>query len=298
VAATPGRCIDLAESGSLDLSKVEYLVLDEADRMLDMGFEPQIRQILAFLPEKRQTLMFSATWPKEVQYLASQFLDNPVHVTIGDSGVLNANKNIQQNVLIVDSYSKSTEFMSLLNTLNPDPSDPKKLPKTLIFTNRKKDAEDLADALFSKMYDVDALHGDVPQQKRNEVMRNYKSGALQVVVATDVAARGLDVSDIEVVINVDMPNNIEDYVHRIGRTARGNKKGAAYSFFVDSDKKIADKLVDIMERAEQDVPDALRAMVQTRDMSDRSNSYMSGSDYGGESSRTRERYDGYNPYGR
>lgn len=282
VVGTPGRTIDLASSGFLDLSKVEYLVLDEADRMLDMGFEPQIQEILSFIPRDRQTLFFSATWPKEVQSLARQYSNNAVHVTLGETNVLNANKNIKQNVYVVDKYDKDREFFDLLDQLTPE-GDHTKVPKTIIFTNKKSDADDLTDDLWDRGYKVDALHGDVPQNRRTKIMESFKRGALKLIVATDVAARGLDVKDIEVVINLDMPMDIEDYVHRIGRTARGNNLGTAYSYFTkQDDRKKARQLVNVMERADQDVPDALRALVpRDSPRNDRSRSRFGGGRFSG-----------------
>jgi len=261
LAATPGRCNDLAQTGALDLSKVEYLVLDEADRMLDMGFEPQIKEILQYIPKDRQTLFFSATWPKEVRFLADKYLKNPVQVTIGGSDELNANKNIKQHVVMTDKWSKEQEFMKLLQDLNPDEgNDPLRLPKLLIFKNTKVSADDLADKLWNSGYECEALHGDVPQDARTRIMKDYKAGRLNVLVATDVAARGLDVKDVKVVINLDLPTNIEDYVHRIGRTARGDNKGASYAYFTDENANIAQDLVKVLERAGQEVPPELANM--------------------------------------
>mmetsp|Transcript_73375 Transcript_73375/g.116157 ORF Transcript_73375/g.116157 Transcript_73375/m.116157 type:complete len:664 (+) Transcript_73375:33-2024(+) len=292
VVATPGRCNDLADMGAIDLSKVQYLVLDEADRMLDMGFQPQIKDILRFVPDKKQTLFFSATWPKEVQWLASKYLVDPVHVTIGNSDELNANKNIEQKFIFGSNWQKETQFMELLQELNPSADkNPLKLPKMLIFKNTKVAADDLADKLYNAGYECEAIHGDVPQEARTRIMQDYKAGRLNVLVATDVAARGLDVKDILYVINLDLPNNIEDYVHRIGRTARGDAKGISYAFFTpDENKGTAKGLVEVLQRAKQPVPEEL--MEHVDEPQNRNSRYSSsdGSSYGGSSSSSGRSY--------
>ncbi|KAJ1426884.1 P-loop containing nucleoside triphosphate hydrolase protein [Ochromonadaceae sp. CCMP2298] len=197
VVATPGRCNDLAEMGALDLSKIEYLVLDEADRMLDMGFMPQIREIADQLPssEQRQTLFFTATWPKEVQALASEFLRDPVQISIGDQNSLNANKAIKQVVSVVKEFDKEKALFDLLgNTINLT-QNPQSLPKTIIFVGRKTRAEELYYELRRAGYHVASLHGDKSQAARSDVMDKFRRGRISLLVATDVAARGLDVKD-------------------------------------------------------------------------------------------------------
>lgn len=270
VVATPGRCNDLLEMGVLNLSKVSYFVLDEADRMLDMGFEPQIRQIVERLPEKRQSLFFTATWPREVQGLARDFLNNPVQINIGDSSGLNANKAITQNVILVDDHAKWDCLLSTLKTINANENNNRleTFPKTLIFVSRKSACEDLADQLSNLGYPVDTLHGDMSQMMRTRAMDRFRRGYLRVLVATDVAARGLDVQDIENVINYDFPvgsSGVEDYVHRIGRTARGERKGTAYTFFSPrNDRDRAEELVDVLKRSEQVIPEGLVKLVNPR----------------------------------
>jgi len=266
VIATPGRCNDLADMGVLDLSEISYLVLDEADRMLDMGFEPQIRQIIEQVPDQRQSLFFTATWPREVRALASEFLNGPVHVSIGDQGgQLTANKAISQYVKIVREREKEEELFKLLNYMNPsEDKAPNDIPKSIIFVGRKSACDDLAYTMRDQGFQVDTLHGDKSQYMRTKAIDRFKSGRLRVLIATDVAARGLDVKDIEAVINYDFPvggNGVEDYVHRIGRTARGNNKGLAYTFFTQGDRQRAAELVGVLERADQDVPADLMNMV-------------------------------------
>jgi ATP-dependent RNA helicase DDX5/DBP2 len=167
VIATPGRCNDLAEMGALNLSKVDYLVLDEADRMLDMGFEPQIREIIGQLAPKRQNLFFSATWPREVQSLANEFLTDAIQINIGDSDVLNANKAISQHIIVTSEKDKKDELIDLLTKLNPDDNkDPNKIPKCIIFCGRKYDCDIIANILHRQGFAVDSLHGDKSQQLR------------------------------------------------------------------------------------------------------------------------------------
>ena len=195
VIGTPGRCFDLASSGDFDMSRIDYVVLDEADRMLDMGFEPQIREIFSQLPEEKQCLFFTATWPKSIEQLANEFLRNPVQISIGDNDVLNANKAITQNIIMTAPYEKHNQLEKLLSELKT--SDPKlppnAIPKTIIFVSRKNQCEDLVDHLSSLGLHADSLHGDKTQAVRSRTMDRFRSGSTRILVATDVAARGLDV---------------------------------------------------------------------------------------------------------
>lgn len=267
VIATPGRCNDLAEMGVLDLSKVDYLVLDEADRMLDMGFEPQIRAIIGQLAPKRQNLFFSATWPREVQSLANEFLTDAIQINIGDSDVLNANKAISQHVIVTSEKDKKDELVDLLAKLNTDENkNPDKVPKCIIFVSRKYDCDIIANILHRQGFAVDSLHGDKSQQLRDRAMDRFRNSKLRILIATDVASRGLDVKDIEVVVNYDFPvgkDALESYVHRIGRTARGNAKGEAYTFFTEGDKLRAAELIDLLKRSEQAIPGELSDMARS-----------------------------------
>ena len=228
-----------------------------------MGFEPQIRQIIDQLPNKvqgRQTLFFTATWPKEVQALAAEFLTDPVQVNIGGEDTLNANKDITQNVMIVKEFLKQDALLDLLEQrINPS-DNPRALPKTIIFASTKATCDDLQLELRKAGYNAAALHGDKSQAARDDVMNSFRRGRINVLIATDIAARGLDVKDIEHVINYSFPNCTEDYVHRIGRTGRAGAVGTAYTFLnqkdMDNRRNMSD-LVGVLTRCEQVVPPAL-----------------------------------------
>lgn len=249
VVATPGRLNDFLESGVVGMERVNFLVLDEADRMLDMGFEPQIRKIIEKIGKDRQTMMFSATWPKEIRQLASDFLNDPIHMIIG-SNELTTNSSIKQIIEKVEEYEKLSKTVEFLQ----DKQD----SKVIIFTKTKRSADDLADNLASKGMKALSIHGDKPQSARDYVLRRFKTDKSGILVATDVAARGLDVTDINVVVNFDFPGDIETYVHRIGRTARGTKEGQALTFFTDENKNMSRKLVKVLNLAKQEIPDWLQ----------------------------------------
>lgn len=235
-----------------------------------MGFEPQIRQIIDQLPyakEGRQTLFFTATWPREVQQLAREFLTNPVQVNIGNQDSLNANKDIKQVIMPVKSSQKIDALLDLLEQrINPT-QNPKSLPRSIIFTSTKAMADELAVELRQCGYTAVALHGDKTQQLRDDAMRSFRTGRVSVLIATDIAARGLDVKDIENVINFDFPNNTEDYVHRIGRTARAGAMGTAFTFLTNKDllnRRNMSDLVGVLKRCEQEVPEELEVRKTVR----------------------------------
>jgi len=208
--------------------------------MLDMGFEPQIASILKNCPP-HQTLMFSATWPKEVRALAVQYQNNPVKITIGNAEHT-SNKNIQQIVKVLGHESKSEELTTLVKEIFKDDK------RILCFTNTKKDCAMYAQLLWDMGLPSNAIHGDMEQYQRNQALNGFKTGKFPILFATDVAARGLDIKGVEYVINVDFPLSFENYVHRIGRTGRAGQKGVAYSFFTRNDVD-AHMLVDSMKQA-------------------------------------------------
>ena len=251
--ATPGRLIDFIESGATNLKRVTYLVLDEADRMLDMGFEPQVRKIVRDIRDDRQTLMWSATWPKEIQSLARDLCrEEPVHINIG-STELTASHNIKQTVEVVKEWEKPERLNKLMERIMDGRS------KILIFTATKRGCDDLTRQLRQDGWPALSIHGDKSQQERDWVLQEFRDSKSPIMIATDVASRGLDVKDIVYVINYDLPNQIEDYVHRIGRTGRAGAKGESFTFFTDDKAKLARDLINIMKEAGQTVPDELYA---------------------------------------
>ncbi|KAK3208194.1 hypothetical protein GRF29_96g1752768, partial [Pseudopithomyces chartarum] len=256
VVATPGRLNDLIGDGSADLSSAEYVVLDEADRMLDKGFEEAIRQIISCTPTKRQTLMFTATWPPSVRELASTFMLSPVKITIGDnvSGELRANTRIKQLVEVVDPRGKEQRLLQLLKQYQ---SGKNKEDRILVFCLYKKEATRIEGFIRSKGFRVGGIHGDLSQDKRSAALQAFKEGKVPLLVATDVAARGLDIPAVKVVINVTFPLTAEDYVHRIGRTGRAGKDGIAVTLFTEHDKALSGSLINVLKGANQPVPEEL-----------------------------------------
>ncbi|VDN21344.1 unnamed protein product, partial [Gongylonema pulchrum] len=236
--ATPGRLLDVLNQNVVALHKCMFLVLDEADRMLDMGFEPQIRQIVErhSLPKKgeRITAMFSATFPKEIQVLAQDFLvPNYVFIAVGRVG--STSENIVQKIIWVGEYDKRRLLMELL-----DADGDRAL--TLVFVETKRGANELAWYLQRKNYNVVPIHGDLKQFERERHLEMFRSGQSNILVATAVAARGLDIPNVKHVINFDLPNDIDEYVHRIGRTGRAGNLGLATSFFTDRNRNIGQHL--------------------------------------------------------
>ncbi|RKF82611.1 ATP-dependent RNA helicase dbp3 [Golovinomyces cichoracearum] len=258
VVATPGRLNDLINEGYADLSKVMYLVLDEADRMLDKGFEEEIKKIINMTPAagKRQTLMFTATWPESVRSLASTFMKAPVKILIGDNqtGDLRANNRIVQKVEVVDPRSKEFRLLQILKEYQ---SGSQKDDRIIVFALYKKEATRVEGFIRSKGFRVAGIHGDLSQEQRIRSLDAFKTGKTPILVATDVAARGLDIPSVKLVLNLTFPLTVEDYVHRIGRTGRAGKEGLAITLFTEHDKAQSGALINVLKAAKQEVPEEL-----------------------------------------
>ncbi|KAJ6945050.1 DEAD-box ATP-dependent RNA helicase 37-like [Populus alba x Populus x berolinensis] len=255
LVATPGRLVDLLERARVSLQMIKYLALDEADRMLDMGFEPQIRKIVEQMdmppPGSRQTMLFSATFPKEIQRLASDFLASYVFLAVGRVG--SSTDLIAQRVEFVQESDKRSHLMDLLYAQRANGVQGKQA-LTLVFVETKKGADSLEHWLCINNFPATSIHGDRSQQEREQALRSFKSGNTPILVATDVAARGLDIPRVAHVVNFDLPNDIDDYVHRIGRTGRAGKSGLATAFFNEGNASMARPLSELMQEANQEVP--------------------------------------------
>jgi ATP-dependent RNA helicase RhlE len=240
VIATPGRLLDHVEQKNISLAQVQMLVMDEADRMLDMGFLPDLQRIINLLPKKRQNLMFSATFSPEIKKLAASFLNEPLLIEVARSNA--TNNAITQVLYKVDEEQKRNVVEHLIRSRD--------LKQVLVFSNTKIGASRLARYLEQAGIKASAIHGDKTQQERIAALDAFKNGEIDVLVATDVAARGLDITDLPCVINYDLPYNAEDYVHRIGRTGRAGATGDALSVFSDKDERL---LVDIEKLIKQTI---------------------------------------------
>lgn len=275
IIATPGRLNDLVAAGHIKIESVTYLILDEADRMLDMGFEPQIRKLLLDIRDDRQTVMTSATWPAGVRRLASSYMNNPYQVFIGSLD-LAATHTVEQRIEIMEEEEKFNRIMRFcLNEMTPT-------DKAIIFCGRKDRADSLSCDFALKNISCQAIHGNREQSDREQALADIKSGEVSILIATDVASRGIDIEgkinlifsrknnlrivdfspDITYVVNYDFPRNIEEYVHRVGRTGRANRRGTSLSFMTRSDWGSAAELIEILKEAEQEISQELVDMAE------------------------------------
>jgi len=258
VIACPGRLLDCISRGEINFSETKNFILDEADRMLDMGFIHDIKSIASKLPTSAQTMMFSATWSSDIKKISWEFLTKPKILKVGANtdDTLYANPNITQ---LMDKCNPNEKMGKIIKFLDQNKPESGTKPKVLIFTNMKRTADYVMDRMNNETYlRTASIHGDKSQLQRDTAIKSFASGKIQCLVATDVAARGLDISNVSLVINYDFPTNVAAYVHRIGRTARGDKSGTSYSLITPDQETNTKVLMEVLERADQPVPEFLK----------------------------------------
>lgn len=254
VIATPGRLNDLVMARHLNIINFSYIVLDEADRMLDMGFEPQIRKSLFDVRPDRQTVMTSATWPSGVRRLAESYMKDPIQVNVGSLD-LAAVHTVTQRIQFVEEDDKEAALFEFVNNMEPN-------DKIIIFCGKKATASHISTEFAMKGIECQSLHGDREQSDREAALEEMVDGTVNILVATDVASRGIDIKDLTHVINLDFPRHIEEYVHRVGRTGRAGRTGVSLSFVSRKDWAHARELIKILEEANQEIPDELENMAE------------------------------------
>uniref|UniRef100_V5HMB1 RNA helicase n=2 Tax=Ixodes ricinus TaxID=34613 RepID=V5HMB1_IXORI len=252
VIATPGRLNDLVMNNIIDLKYVTFLILDEADRMLDMGFEPQIKKVLLDIRPDRQTVMTSATWPEGVRRLSQQYMSSPFQVFVGSLD-LAAVHTVSQTIIICDESEKRSELLGFLETMQPD-------DKVIVFLDKKATVDYLSSDFILAGINCQSIHGDREQCDREQALEDLRDGTVKILIATDVAARGLDIKDITHIFNYDFPRNIEEYVHRVGRTGRAGRRGESITLVTRENWRQAKELIAILEEANQEVPQELYSM--------------------------------------
>lgn len=250
IVATPGRLISHINLGNIDLSKVSFFILDEADRMLDMGFYNDIMTIAKQMPKERQTMLFSATMPEEIRRLAGEILNNPTQITLA---LAKPAEGITQQAFVCHEAQK----MGIVSHIFESESS----ERVILFASRKSKVKEIAIALKRRGFNVGEMHSDLSQSERDEIMFQYKSRKIDMIVATDILARGIDIDDIRIVINYDVPRDCDDYIHRIGRTARAGSKGRAITFVSEEDQEFFKRIEDFIEQdvAKMDIPTSLGA---------------------------------------